>query len=177
MKTFSEIDIMTKSFADARQILTDRVGALEDELQSIKRRRLPGIKNAVNLVMEKQAALKAAIEDNSDLFVKPKTVVIFGIKIGFQKAKGKISWTDDDQVIKLIKKHLPDQTDVLIKTTEKPIKDALINLPAADLKKIGCTVNETGDQVVIKSTDSEIDKFVETLMKEDSQAQVKEDAA
>ena len=177
MKQFSEIEQLTKTFSDARQILTDRVGALEDELQTIKRRRLPGIKSAVNSVMEKQAELKAAIEDSRSLFIKPKTFVLFGIKIGFQKAKGKISWSDDDQVIKLIKKLLPDQADVLIKTTEKPVKDALLNLPAGDLKKIGCTVDDTGDQVLIKSTDSEIDKFVETLMKEDATDKIKVDAA
>jgi len=177
MTTFFEIEKLTKAFSDARQLLAERVGALEDELQTIKRRRLPGIKSAVNSVMEKQAELKAAIEDSSVLFVKPRTFILFGIKIGFQKAKGKISWSDDAQVIKLIKKLLPEQADVLIKTTEKPVKDALLNLPAADLKKIGCTVNETGDQVVIKSTDSEIDKFVETLMKEDGLDKAKEDAA
>ena len=167
--TLIEIEKLTKDFADARLILADRVGSLEEEMQTIKRRKLPGIKSAVNTVIEKQAELKAAIEESAGLFVRPRTIVLFGIKIGFQKAKGKISWTDDEQVIKLIKKHLPEQADALIKTTEKPVKDALINLPAADLKKIGCTVNETGDQVVIKSTDSEIDKFVESLMKEEAQ--------
>lgn len=172
--TFIEIEQLTKSFSDARQQLTDRVSALEEELQTIKRRRLPGIKSAVNSVMEKQADLKAAIEDSRGLFIKPRTIIISGIKIGYQKAKGKITWSDDDQVIKLIKKHLADQADVLIKTTEKPIKDALSNLPSADLKKIGCMVGETGDQVVIKSTDNEIDKFVDALMKEDAQENEKQ---
>lgn len=162
-----EIEQLTKEFSEARQQLADRVRALEDEIQTIKRRRLTGIKNTVNTVMEKQSQLKAAIEESSALFIKPRTMVLYGIKIGFQKAKGKISWSDEDQVIKLIKKHLPEQADVLIKTMEKPVKEALINLPAADLKKIGCTVSETGDQVVIKSTDSEIDKFVDTLLKEE----------
>jgi hypothetical protein len=162
-----EIEQLTKEFSEARQQLADRVRGLEDEIQTIKRRRLTGIKNTVNIVIEKQSHLKAAVEESSALFVKPRTMVLHGIKIGFQKEKGKISWTDNDQVIKLIKKHLPEQADVLIKTTEKPVKDALLNLPTADLKKIGCTVSETGDQVVIKSTDSEIDKFVDTLLKEE----------
>jgi hypothetical protein len=83
------------------------------------------------------------------------------------KAKGKITWADDDQVVKLIKKHLPDQADILIKTTEKPIRDTLQGLTAAELKRIGVTVDETGDVVVIKSTDSEIDKFVEALLKDE----------
>jgi esterase/lipase len=118
-----QIEQLTKEFSEARQQLADRVRALEDEIQTVKRRRLTGIKNTVNTVMEKQSQLKAAIEESSTLFVKPRTMVLHGIKIGFQKAKGKISWSDEDQVIRLIKKHLPDQTDVLIKITEKPIKE------------------------------------------------------
>lgn len=164
----SDIEKLTKVFSEARQQLADRVRALEDELQTIKRRRMPGIKSAVNSVLMQQAGLKGAVEGSRDLFVKPRTVIFHGVQVGLQKAKGKISWSDDEQVVKLIKKHLPDQADVLIKTVEKPVKDALKNLSAADLKKIGVTVNETGDQVVIKSTDSEIDKFVDALLKDES---------
>lgn len=172
-----DIEKLTKAFSEARQQLADRVRSLEDELQAIKRRRMPGIKNAVNAVMAQQSGLKAAVEGSTALFIKPKTIILHGVKVGFQKAKGKISWADDAQVVKLIKKHLPDQADVLIKTTEKPLKDALINLPAADLKKIGVTVEETGDQVIIKATDSEIDKFVDNLLKEDNAEKVEGVAA
>lgn len=174
MPTLSEIEKLTKAFADVRQQLAERVRSLEDEIMGLKRRRLPVIKNTVNAVIERQSHLKAALEDSKDLFVKPKTLIIHGVKVGFQKAKGKITWADDAQVVKLIKKHLPEQADVLIKTTEKPIKDALTNLPAADLKRIGVTVEETGDQPVIKATDSEIDKFVDGLLKEEGLENIKE---
>ncbi|PKN20406.1 MAG: hypothetical protein CVU71_01040 [Deltaproteobacteria bacterium HGW-Deltaproteobacteria-6] len=172
-----DIEKLTKVFADARQVVTDRVRALEDEIQAIKRRRMPGIKSAVNTVIEQQKALKEAVEESTGLFVRPKTMIMNGIKVGYQKEKGSVSWEDAAQVVKLIKKHLPDQADVLIKTTEKPIKSALENLPAADLKKIGVTVNAGGDQVVIKSTDDEIDKLVDALLKEDEPKTAAEEAA
>ena len=35
----------------------------------------------------------------------------------------------------------------------------------AELKKVGCTVVDAGDAVVIKPTDSEVDKLVDTLLK------------
>lgn len=174
MATLGEIENLTKVFADARQQLADRVRGLEDEIEAVKRRRMTGIRNAVNNVLEKQSELKVALEDSRPLFIKPKTILFHGVKVGYQKAKGKISWTDEKVVIKLIKKHLPDQADILVKATEKPIKKALANLPAADLKKIGVTIGETGDQVVIESTDSEIDKFVDALLHED---ETKEEAA
>lgn len=163
-----DIEKLTKAFAEAREVLADRVRELEEIITTYRRRRLPGIKSAVNTVTEMQSVLKAALEEGRSLFVRPRTMIMHGVKVGFQKGKGTISWGDEDQVIKLIKKHLPEQADILIKTKEKLVKDALQNLPAADLKKIGVTVEETGDQVVIKSTDSEIDKFVDALLKEEN---------
>jgi len=167
MATLGEIERMTQEFSAEREKLSERIRSLEDEINTLKRKRLPLIKASVKTVMEKQDVLKAALEVSKGLFVKPKTMVFHGVKIGFQKAKGKITWPDDETVVKLIKKHLPEQAELLIKVTEKPIKDALSNLSAADLKKIGVTVEETSDQVVIKSTDGEIDKFVDALLKED----------
>ncbi len=173
----ADIEQLTKKFSDARQVVADRVRSLEDELQAIKRRRMPGIKSAVNAVIGQQSNLKAALEESRSLFVRPKTMIFNGIKVGFQKAKGKISWADDDQVVKLIEKYLPDQAEILIKTTKVPIKKALEQLSAGDLKKIGVTVNETSDHVVIKSTDDEIDKFVDALLKEEGLDKVDEVAA
>ena len=170
------IDQITKEYATEREKLSDRIRTLEDEINTLKRKRLPGIKNSVQTVLEKQEDLKAALEDSRPLFIKPRTIVFHGVKVGFQKAKGKLSWNDDAQVIKLIKKHFPDQEDVLIKKTERPSKDALLNLSAENLKKIGVTISETGDVVVIKSTDSEIDKFVEALLKEDDPTAAEEAA-
>jgi len=176
MASLAEIESLTKRFADGRGDLAGRVRALEDELQAVKRRHLAGIKRSAASVAERHHALKTALEDSKSLFVKPKTLVINGIMVGLRKAKGKIEWEDDGQVVRLIKKHFPEQAEVLIKTIEKPLKGALEQLPAADLKRIGITVNETGDVVVIKSTDSEIDKFVEALLKDDEQITAEEAA-
>jgi hypothetical protein len=165
MFTLSEIEALTKDFSDARNVLVERVQNLNDEIEAAKRRLLPGIKKAVAAVSQKRSVLHSAVEDSADLFVKPRTVVFHGIKVGFQKGKGAIEWDDDAQVVKLIRKHFPDQFDTLVKTTEKPVKGALENLSVQELKWLGVSVSETGDQVVIKATDSSVDKLVKALLK------------
>lgn len=170
MASLGEIEKLTKEFADGREELSDRVRALEEEIQDVKKRHLAGIKRSVARVAERQHGLHAALECSKALFVKPRTMILHGIKIGFMKAKEKITWGDDAQIVKLIRKHLPDQADILIKTTEKPVRNALQGLTAADLKRIGAVVGDTGDAVVIKSTDSEIDEFVEALLKDEEEA-------
>ena len=49
---------------------------------------------------------------------------------------------------------------------ESPDKKMLAELPVNELKKLGCTVADTGDVVVIKPTDSEIEKAVAALLKD-----------
>jgi hypothetical protein len=92
-------------------------------------------------------------------------MVLHGLQLGYRKGKGAIDWGDDAQVVKLIRKHLPDQFDVLVKTTEKPIKAAVGNLPGPDLKKIGVTVEGTGDVSFAKDTTSAVDNLVAALLK------------
>lgn len=116
---------------------------------------------------DKRQKLEVAISENKDLFQKPRTLLMQGIKIGFQKGKGNLEWDDNAQVVKLIRKHYPEQADVLIVVEEKPSAKALENLSVAELKKIGVTVQETGDQIVIKPVDSKIDKMIDDLCKEE----------
>ena len=80
------------------------------------------------------------------------------------KGKGKICIDDPAMAIKLIRKHFPEQADVLIKTEEKPVAKAIGQLTVPELKRIGGTVEEAGDQVVIKPTDSEVDKLISALI-------------
>jgi len=176
MATLSEIERSTKAYADARDKLAATLKKLEDQIEALKRQYMPGIKVQVGIAKEMEAHLKAELEDSKALFVKPRTIIMHGIKVGFEKGKGKIEIADNDQVVKLIEKHFPDQVDVLIKTTKKPVKKALANLTVAELKKLGITVEDTGDVVVIKPVDSLVEKLVDKLLKEKKEEQEQEAA-
>lgn len=162
----ARIEELTETFAEQRAQLVDRVALLDKDLRAAKMRHLAGIKAAAARVKDAQADLKAALEENKSEFEKPRSRTFFGIKVGFRKLVGTISWDDAAQVVKLIKKHFPGQAEVLIKTTESPVKDALGQLAAVDLKRLGCSVTEDSDEVQIKATDSDIDRVVDALLKE-----------
>ncbi len=55
---------------------------------------------------------------------------------------------------------------MLIATSERPAKEALANLTAAELKKLGISVTDGGDAVFIKPADSAVDKMVDALLKD-----------
>lgn len=167
MAALAEIEKLTKAYSLARALLREKVEALNDEIERLKRARLPQIRKAVEQASERQQALYAAIKESPELFERPRTIIFHGIKVGFQKGKGEITWEDKDQVVRLIKKHYPDNYETYIKITEMPVKSALAALSVQELKRLGVTVAETGDDVVIKAADTEIDKLVNALLKDE----------
>ncbi|MEY2689194.1 MAG: hypothetical protein RL375_3392 [Pseudomonadota bacterium] len=159
------IDAKARVYAEARERLAASTAALQDAITALHREHLPTIKRHLNAAFKHEQDLRALVEANPHLFTKPKTVVLHGIKCGFQKGKGSITFDDADAVVKLIKKKLPDQADVLVATKELPVKDALSQLTVAQLKSIGCKVTEAGELVIVKAVDSAVDKLVNALLK------------
>lgn len=166
MATLNEIDGKTKLFADARTRLADQVRMLNDAVETAKRKHMPLIKEHLGRCAQHSSDLQALIAASPELFVKPRSQVLHGVKVGFQKMPGVIAWASLDALVKRVRAHFPKQFDVLIKTTYKPVKKALQQLPATDLKKIGCTVSADSDEVLIKDTNSDVDKLVDALLKE-----------
>ena len=162
----ARVEELTEVYSSHRQHLADKVALLEKDLRTAKMRHLAGIKSAVALVKDAEAELRTALDDNKGEFEKPRSRTFFGIKVGWRKLVGSITWSDTAKVIALIKKHFPEQQEVLIKTAEVPVADALAQLSGADLKRLGCTVEEDTDAQVLKATDSDIDKVVDALLKE-----------
>jgi hypothetical protein len=166
MTSLNDITSLTRLYADAREDLAGQLTKLNEKIEALKREHLPEIKRLVARTAEREDVLKHAIEGAPHLFEEPRTIIAHGIRVGLRKGAGSVEWDDAAKVVELIKKHFPAQKDLLIKTTEKPKKKALLELSVADLKKIGCTAEETGDVVVIKPTDSQVEKLVTALLKD-----------
>jgi phage host-nuclease inhibitor protein Gam len=158
-----EIEQLTKTFAGARDELAERITRLRDEQEAVKRRLMQGIKNSIERAVAARNELQAAIQISPQLFDKPKTRILHMIRVGWFKQKGKLEIADEEACIAAIHKMFGDDAQLYIKTTEKPIKDALYNLPAKDLAKLGVTLSNDVDAVMIKPADDAIDKLVAAL--------------
>lgn len=166
MTTLNDIDLKTREFSKQRNRLVEQVTDLNEQIEKLKRKHLPEIKFLVNATAQAQAELQALLEASPGLFTKPRTMIFHGVKVGFAKQKGKIEIADEEKTIALIRKQLPDVADVLLSTEIHVSKTALANVAVSDLKKIGCNVVADTDAVVIKPTDSEVDKLVTALLKD-----------
>lgn len=166
MKTLEEIQSLAKKFADARGVVKKRVDTLQDEINSAKRRLIPGITTAVASARDAQSELERAIAESRSLFVSPKSITVHGIRCGVAKGKGKVTWAkgSTEKIVAAIEKKLSEKASVLIKIEKKPIKAALSALSVDELKSIGCTVIGAGEHVFVKATDDDVDKLVAALL-------------
>lgn len=159
------IEAATKFYADARHELATEMDALRAKLKAAQEEHRLSLIALLDQAANARVALEAAISDHRDQFVKPKTKQLHGIKVGFQKGKGKIEFADDDEdaVIKMIREKLKSKASSLIVKSESVSKDALRNLPADDLASIGVSIADCGDVVVIKAVDAQLDKLIKGL--------------
>lgn len=165
--TASKLESLAKQYRAARDKVSERVHALNSEVRAVQARRVPGIKSAVAEAADAQAKLVAAIQDAPHLFVKPRTMTLAGIRIGFQKGKGRTLWPKAEALLAAIKRNFsPASAKLLIATKEEPNKEAILTLPAPELKKLGVEIEGAGDEVFVKAADTEVDKMVAAILKE-----------
>jgi hypothetical protein len=167
MSTIDDIEIKAKALAAARAELADRVGRIRDEQDAIKRRLLTGVRNALARARDAYDELHALVESAPELFEKPRTRTLHGVRLGFMKQRGKLEWDDDRALIDALRKLLGEEAEGLIRTTEKPIAARLQDLPARDLRRLGVRVADDTDVVVIKTADDALDKFIDALIGDD----------
>lgn len=163
-----DIEQLAETYASQHQALETCISMLEEEVTAVKKRHLDDIRRGAHQAHAAAEALKEAIEAAPELFEKPRTRVFHGIKVGYQKGKGRLVWDNEAHVVKRIKDLYVDEIGVLITTSERPNRAALAELPAAELKRLGVRLEDTDDQVVIRSSDSEVDKLVKALLSDES---------
>ena len=147
-----------------RRHLQELVEALNTGIEALKADALPNICGAIDQAGVAWKELADLVQAHPDLFVRPRSIEAHGIKFGFQKGKGGLEIEDPEKTVSLIEKLMPDQVELLIAVKKSPVKDALVQLSAAELKKLGVEVKGTGDVVFIKPAEGAVDKLVKALV-------------
>src|SRR5262245_10831282 len=158
------IESLCAQFDEQADKLQTLIDALEADLEAVKQKHLAGLKRQAAVVARRESELVNAIEASPSLFVKPRTITLHGIKVGFTRTDGKIVFDDPETVVKLIKKLHKDDAGTYIRTTEEPNKDALWTLPTVELARIGCRIEGAGDLVVCKRVAGDVEKLIKRLI-------------
>lgn len=163
---------LAADYAACRDRLAALVQAVREQVSTIERGATPEILKAARKIAALHNDLQAAITAHPECFVRPRTMVVDGLKFGLQKQKGRISWEDDgalcERIMKLTESGAiePQQAETLIEYRPRPVAAALEQLDAKTLKRLGVTVTLDSDAPLIKTVDSDIEKIVTQMVKQ-----------
>lgn len=156
-----EVEFRARTFANARGQLADAARDAERELQAVRDKHAKNLRELLGTAAEAQSVLLASIENNRDLFDRPRTRVVDGIRFGLRKKTGKVEIKDERRTIKKIRELLPEeQGELLIRIHEEVDRNAVKDLVVGDLKRLGIQIVADSDEPVIKPVDADVDKLI-----------------
>lgn len=170
MTTLADIQKRAAALSAYRDKLSALFLTLQNGLDTVKNGALPEIKRVARQVAKEHNELVDEIKAHPELFEKPRSYVVDGIKFGLQSAQGSLEWEDDEKVCERIfalaaAGDIPaDQVDLLVTVSKKPVASAVRQLAPAIQRRIGVRLEGDGDQPLIKSVDSTIEKAVTSVI-------------
>lgn len=169
-----------QALALAHRELTLRAQAQEADIAAamapIMARHRPGIDAAAAEKAAAQDTLTKLVQANPQLFCRPRSITVDGVKAGYRKEPDALDWDDEQVVIARIQALLPDQVDLLIRSQSSLVADALPQLDAAVLRQIGVRQVSGSDQAFVSIGDSDVDKLVKAILADAARRQGDEDA-
>jgi tetratricopeptide (TPR) repeat protein len=155
-------------YSSARDALRRALEAIRAQVNAITEAARPELLAALDEAANARTALESLVEAYPELFDRPRTRQMHGIKVGYRKLPGAVQIDDEARTIELIRKRLPAKADALIATIEKVRKEAVAQLDAREISAIGAILIATGDEVVIRAADTDIDRLLKGLTSDES---------
>lgn len=166
--TMDGIRKLAERYAHRRRL----VAVIQEHIRSeVRRIVLAERQNLRRRVAELDVAredLAAAIQDHQDLFARPRTHSVEGVKFGLRRAQGKLLVGDPARTVALIRQHLPERDDLLV-VTERPARRGIRELHPRTLQRIGVTLLPDTEEVVITSATDDLDKLVKVFRVSDDE--------
>jgi hypothetical protein len=159
------IERLAAEYATLNEALSLENSLLAAEINALIRDRMPVIRSRIEATVAARDALRTAVASAPQLFEKPRTRVLNGVKVGFQRLKSVLAIKDEAPVIAKIHALMPELVSQLIRTSEALRRQALEALPAGDLKRLGVGLVMGSDVVVTKPQAADAVKTAEAVLK------------
>ena len=163
--THPALEALAERYAQAADARRDRQAALRARLLHAASELLPALRAASAAERDAHDALLAAVTAAPDLFVRPRTRTVHGVKYGWQTGKASIDIPDEARTLRLIRTKLPeDQQVLLIRVKEAVERRAVLDLTAQDLRRLGIVQVPGQDAPLVSLPKDAVDKLVDTLL-------------
>lgn len=162
--TMADLERLASQLAQAHTEIHSYTSTYVEAVQEFRKACARKLRGPVKRAADLETEIRTMIDANRELFAAPKSRTLHGIKLGIRKQPGGLRWTDEEIVLARIRKLLKEQAPTFIKTTHKPVKDALSGLPAETLCKLGIEVIGSTDVAFVSATQDDPTKLVDAIL-------------
>ena len=158
------LERLARELARANETLEVAVNDADQELARVRRRHHQGIKRAVDRYVRARGVLLDFVREHQELFRRPRTRVVEGVKVGIRKQKGKLVIENAGRVVERIERRYGSEAEHYLATTVRPLKSALEKLTAQELKALGVRVTEDPDAPVADPVEGDAERMARELI-------------
>lgn len=162
------IEAAARDYAEIHARLDTVVSEAAREARTIRARYGGRVRDLAGRLAAAKERLAAAIDKRRDLFARPKTRELHGVKVGLRKQPGRLVIDCDDAtfVDRMIAVLGNDQAYAHITVIERPDRDALKKLPEDQLRRLGVEIQADTDQVFVRMTKGDVEKAAAAFLAE-----------
>ncbi|MDD5176788.1 MAG: hypothetical protein PHQ05_10240 [Sterolibacterium sp.] len=177
--TLAQIRAAAETLANAHNDTSGCAALLQAEIKNAIAPILARYKATLDGYAAAEAVAHKNLEElliaNPQLFKKPRSLSIDGVRCGYIKAADTLDWADDAAVIARIKALREDLAPVLIRTQESLVVDALAGVDAKDLVGFGVRTITGADNIFITVGDNDAEKLTKLVIAAAASRQGEED--
>jgi len=165
LKPIDRLDHKNQRYSLCRDSLLQEYREMAAQLEAVKALFLPALKALAAKAGEARAELEKEIAAHPELFVKPRTMQLHGIKFGYQAVAETVA--PGPNTIALIEKHLPEeQVELMIEVKKSVVKSTLKDLSPGDRQRLGCVLTPRTDRILIKPTGDALEAVIDKILDE-----------
>ena len=174
--TLQAIEQAAATYRERLDHLLTEAEKLDAKLRRIKAQHASTLRQAANGAANAQAELERLVDEHPDLFTKPKTRTIHGIKVGVRTTPAALSVPDEAATIAKIEEVLPGYQGDLIQTKRSVVKKRLWDLGRSMLSNLGVSVVEATEETVVQPVERDGLKMADQLL-QSAESAVDQDGA
>lgn len=180
--TLTEIREAAARLAVAHQAALVATAALQTEVSAAIAPLFKKHKSSIDAAAEEEAAaskaLQALLDGSPQLFQRPRSISVDGVRAGYRKADDMLHWDDEANVITRIRalEELKPLAMVLVRTVESLNVAALGELTAAQRRAIGVRRIDGVDQSFVSFGDTDVDRLTKALLADAAKRQGEDEA-
>ena len=162
---YEAIADLAKRYFEAREALAGRVDRIREIKRKAGSRLMPGLRTRIDAAQAARIELAEAIEADPDLWTKPRTRNLHGVKVGRRTLPGRLE-IDEPTAVLAIRELLPGREKDLVAVKTCLVKAAVKKLDGAELAAIGGRIVDLGDETVVAIPKDAVDTLVEALLED-----------